>query len=281
MTGPVAPNLDPETVEGFGREWQRFDQRALPEAELRRVFDLYFALFPWERLAEDAVGFDAGCGTGRWARFVAPRVGMLHCVDASPEALEVARRTLADQPNCRFHNASIAAMPFEPGTMDFGYALGVIHHLPDPAAGLRACVRALRPGAPLLVYLYYALDGRPWWFRSVWRLSNLLRLLITRLPYRAQLLMCTLVAAFVYWPLARAALILERTGLQLENLPLATYRHAPFYTMRTDAFDRLATCLEKRFTAAEVCAMMTSAGLTGIEISPEVPYWSAIGFRVR
>jgi methylase of polypeptide subunit release factors len=33
-----------------------------------------------------------GCGSGRWARFVAPHVGRLHCIDPS-SALAVARQT--------------------------------------------------------------------------------------------------------------------------------------------------------------------------------------------
>ena len=274
-------NLDAATVDGFGREWQRFDQMGAPESELGRVFDLYFELFPWEQLPPAAVGFDAGCGSGRWARFVAPIVGMLHCVDASSEALEIAQRALAGQPNCVFHNVSVAAMPFEPGTMDFGYALGVLHHLPDPAAGLRACVRVLRPGAPLLIYVYYALDARPWWYRSLWRVSDLARRGIARLPHQVQYLLSDLVAGLVYWPLARASLLLDRAGRRLDNVPLAAYRHAAFYTMRTDAFDRLATRLERRFTADQVRTMMLDAGLRDVSLSQDFPYWSAIGFRAE
>lgn len=244
-------NLDPATVEGFGREWQRFDQTGLPASELGRVFDLYFALFPWERLAPDATGFDAGCGSGRWARFVAPQVGKLHCLDASREALDVARRALKNHSNCVFHNVSIGDMPFAQGTMDFGYALGVLHHLPDPLAGLRACVRALRPGAPLLIYVYYALDGRPWWYRFLWHASDLVRQVTSRLPYRGQYLLSSTVAAVMYWPLARVAKLLALRGRGVENFPLSAYRQASFYTMRTDAFDRMSTRLERRFTVDE------------------------------
>ena len=72
---PPTPNLDADTVAGFGREWMSFDQSALEESELRKIFDQYFALFPWQRLPAAAVGFDLGCGSGRWARLVAERVG--------------------------------------------------------------------------------------------------------------------------------------------------------------------------------------------------------------
>ena len=87
-------NMHPKTVEGFGFEWTRFDQSALPEEDLCHIFDGYFRIFPWDKLSPDAVGFDLGCGSGRWAKRVAPRVGILHCIDASAEALSSARRNL-------------------------------------------------------------------------------------------------------------------------------------------------------------------------------------------
>ncbi|HLG41838.1 MAG TPA: class I SAM-dependent methyltransferase, partial [Planctomycetota bacterium] len=141
-------NVDPATVHGFGREWTRFDQRVLPPEEIQLRFNWYFSIFPWNTLPPGAIGFDLGCGSGRWARFVAPRVGLLHCVDASDAALDVARRNLADAPNCTFHHASADDLPFDDASMDFGYAVGVLHHIPDPGAALAACVRKLKPGAP-------------------------------------------------------------------------------------------------------------------------------------
>ena len=50
------------------------------------------------------------------------------------------------------------------------------------AAAIRSCAELLKPDAPLLLYLYYAFDNRPRWFRWLWRLSNAARLLIRRLP---------------------------------------------------------------------------------------------------
>jgi ubiquinone/menaquinone biosynthesis C-methylase UbiE len=269
-------NIDRQTVEGFGAEWARFDQNALSDDHLDD-FQHYFQIFPWESLPRQAVGFDLGCGSGRWARLVAPRVGTLHCIDPSPAALEVARRNLEDHSNCRFHLAAVDDITLADGSMDFGYALGVLHHLPDPAAGLQACVRKLKAGAPLLVYIYYAFDNRPRWFRIVWHGSNLLRLGIARLPFRLRYALSQFLAAVIYWPLARLSAALERRGFAVEHLPLSGYRHKSFYTMRTDALDRFGTRLEHRFTAAEIRQMMTQAGLEEIRFSPSLPFWCAVG----
>jgi SAM-dependent methyltransferase len=289
MTGPrrhpdasppgPALNLDRATVDGFGDEWSRFDQSALGEEEHRALFEKYFRIFPWAQLPPAAAGFDLGCGSGRWAKLVAPRVGHLTCVDASERALEVARRLLAGQPNCRFVHASVDRLPIEPGTMDFGYSLGVLHHVPDTAAGLRACVRCLKPGGVFLVYLYYAFDNRPAWYRAVWQVSELGRHVVSRLPHPLRHALSQLAAAGIYWPLARGAALAERAGADVRHLPLAFYRHQSFYTMRTDALDRFGTRLEQRFSRAEITRMMEAAGLGGITFSDQAPFWCAVGVR--
>lgn len=270
-------NEHPPTVAGFGAEWSRFDQSALDEAESSTLFEAYFSVFPWSTLPPNAVGFDLGCGSGRWAKKVAPRVGHLHCVDASDEALAVARRNLTGAPNCSFHHRSVDALPFTAGSMDFGYSLGVLHHIPDTQAALDACVYALKPGAPFLVYLYYRFDNRPAWFRGLWHVSDRARRIISRLPPRRRHLVTDALALGVYWPLSRAARVLEQAGLNVDDLPLSAYRERSFYTMRTDALDRFGTQLEQRFTREEIAQMMQRAGLEAIEFRNDVPYWCAVG----
>src|SRR6266850_909821 len=117
-------NIDLKTVKGFGDEWSRFDQKGLAERERAELFNRYFRIFPWELLPADPVGFDLGCGSGRWAALVAPRVHRLHCIDASESALSVARQNLAEHSNCEFHVASVDQIPPTVNSMDFGYSLG-------------------------------------------------------------------------------------------------------------------------------------------------------------
>jgi len=274
-----AANLDRATVRDFGREWQRFDQAAVGEAELSELFQEYFAVFPWHSLPDHAVGFDAGCGSGRWAALVAPRVGHLNCVDASADALAVARNKLAGATNVTFFEASLDAMPLADGSMGFGYSLGVLHHLPDPRAGL-ACVRKLKPGAPMLVDIYYAFENRPAWFRLLWRASDYLRRAVAKAPFRLKSIVAELFAAVIYWPLARAAKLFGRLGLDVANWPLSAYRCRSYYSMRTDALDRFGTRLEHRMTKAQIRTMMELAGLRDIRFSNAVPFWCAVGRKI-
>jgi hypothetical protein len=90
-----------------------------------------------------------------------------------------------------------------------------------------------------------------------------------------------LIALTVYFPLAKAAALLEKMGLPVESFPLSAYRRHSFYTMRTDALDRFGTRLEQRFTRVEISGMMTAAGLEKIKFSDGVPFWCAVGFKKK
>ena len=272
-------NFDAKVVAGFGDEWSRFDQSALADVEAQSLFHEYFDIFPWDDLPPNAIGFDAGCGSGRWARLVAPRVGRLYCFDASEAAVAVAKRNLALHANCEVTMAAVDAMPIVDGSADFGYSLGVLHHVPDTAAALRDCARKLRFGAPFLVYLYYRFDNRPVWYRALWSLTNSVRWVLSRSPYPVRYAVSQLFAAAVYWPLSRLARWVEKAGLTPDSWPLAYYRNRSFYVMRTDALDRFGTRLEQRFTREEIETMMCDAGLEKVIFSPHAPFWCAVGWK--
>jgi ubiquinone/menaquinone biosynthesis C-methylase UbiE len=280
MTSPPdrrLTNADEDTVRGFGDEWTRFDHSSVDEASLAHVFEEYFSEFPWATLPSHAEGADLGCGSGRWARFVAPRCGRLHCVDASLDALAVARGNLARFSNCQFVHASVSDLPFADRSLDFAYSLGVLHHVPDTAAALRHAVGKLKPGAPFLVYLYYAFDNRSRGFRAVWRVSDVARRVVSRLPMRPRALVADVLAGTVYLPLALTARALETFDVEVNSLPLSYYRDKSFYMMRNDSLDRFGTRLEQRFTRAQITELLASAGLRDIRFRDAAPFWCAVG----
>jgi ubiquinone/menaquinone biosynthesis C-methylase UbiE len=276
-------NIDPDVAAGFGHEWSTFRQEntELSRKDREEIFQSYFAMFPWDNLPPGAIGIDVGCGSGRWSALVAPRVAHLHLLDASAEALAVARRNLADRGNVSFHLASVDEIPLLDGSLDFAFSLGVLHHVPDTMAAIRSVAAKLKAGAPFLIYLYYALENRPWWYRAIWRLSNALRMLISRLPPRMRLAVSQFIALVVYWPLARLAAVVERFGMSPALVPLAAYRDRSFYVMRTDAYDRFCTRLEQRFTREQIEQMLTNAGFDKILFSDHAPFWCVVGTKSR
>ncbi len=280
MSMKKTDNSDLDSVKSFGDEWKRFDQQRMSLAETERLFSNYFDIFPWHLLPPDAEGFDMGCGSGRWARFVAPRVGLLHCIDPSA-AIEVARDGLKGKSNVQFHNLFLENCGLPTSSQDFGYSLGVLHHVPNTTKAIRSCVELLKPGAPLLLYLYYAFDNRPKWFQILWRLSNLGRLVIHKLRPGPKQLITDLIALFIYLPLARMSKLIESLGLDVDSFPLSYYRNCSFFTMRTDSRDRFGTPLEQRFTRIQIIKMCEKAGLEKLRFSSKAPYWCVIGIRAE
>jgi hypothetical protein len=93
--------------------------------------------------------------------------------------------------------------------------------------------------------------------------------------------MTTAIATSVYWPLARTAWMVEKTGADVRNFPLSEYRYRSFYSMRTDALDRFGTRLEQRFSRAEIEVMMRRCGLADIRFRDGPPFWVACGRKAE
>ena len=87
-------NVDWEVVKDFGVEWEEFQFSEHNNKVLHKAWEQYFNIFPWDAISKNSNGFDMGCGSGRWAQFVAPKVGKLSCIDPS-SAIEVAKKNLS------------------------------------------------------------------------------------------------------------------------------------------------------------------------------------------
>ncbi len=270
-------NIDYKTVKSFGDEWSRYNQEGLMGKEHKYLFEKYFKIFPWASLPKDAKGFDMGCGSGRWAILVAPKVKQLTCIDPSYESIVVAKRRLNHLSNIVFLKAGVSEKALPPNSQDFGYSLGVLHHVPDTASALRDCVDMLKPGAPFLVYLYYNFDNRPKWYYFLWTASNIVRKIISRTPSWMKSILTNFLALIIYLPFARISFLAEKIGFKVDNWPLSSYRRTSFYTMRTDSRDRFGTPLEQRFSRSEILAMMQASGLHEISFSNSFPFWCAVG----
>jgi SAM-dependent methyltransferase len=271
----LSDTRDEATVAGFGQEWATYDQSARDEHDLRETFDRYFRLIDLTGLAAGSVAVDLGCGSGRWARLMADHSYVV-AADASPEALSVAASALRGRPAGPVL-ATAGALPLRGRSVDLAYSLGVLHHTTDPGAGLADLARSLKPGGKCLVYLYYDLEDRPWWYRKLWRGSDLVRTAVARLPFRLRRLVADVVAFVVYLPLSRFAALVDRIGRNADAIPLSAYRTKPIYVLRTDALDRFGTRVEHRFSRAEVVSLLEAAGLVDVRVSDEAPFWCAVG----
>jgi SAM-dependent methyltransferase len=142
-----------KTASSFGWQWQHFDEMH-PEFEaqfLDWLSPIGAEFFRGKRV------LDAGCGTGRHA-YHAARFGAREVValDLS-DAVFTAQRNLSALDNVHVVQGDLLRPPFrtaESGGFDFVYSIGVLHHLPDPAAGFRSLLRLVRPGGTIAIWVY-------------------------------------------------------------------------------------------------------------------------------
>ncbi len=270
---------DEATIASFGEEWKKFS--SFSEEDIRIAGDEYFDIVPDHLLNEHVLAMDVGCGSGRWARYLSHRVGRVEAIDPS-EAIFHAASAHTDLENVGWSQAGIANIPFENNTFDLVICLGVLHHVHDTAVALKKVVAKLKPGGHMLLYMYYALDGRGAGYRSLFRLSELMRKGISAMPGPIKRGICDVIAWTVYVPLrslVRGAQRVDRAGTWWRRTPLSYYHNKSIRILRNDALDRFGTPLGKRFKEQEVRRMMEDAGLGNIRFSADPPYWHAIGQR--
>lgn len=91
---------------------------------------------------------DLGCGPGLLAGQLLERGAAVIGIDQSSNLLARARRNF---PAADFRAGTLERIPLDDGRADLVIAAMVLHHLPDPARGLREIFRVLRPGGFLIV----------------------------------------------------------------------------------------------------------------------------------
>lgn len=265
-------NIDAQTVKSFGEEWAAFHQFATEEIE--KIGNDYFDLLSFDTSSFNAL--DVGCGSGRWVRYLAPRVRFIEAIDPS-DAVFVAKKMLRGYKNTRVTQASVANMPFPDSSFDLVYSLGVLHHVPDTQDAIQQCFNKVKKGGYFLIYLYYNLDNRGGIFKWLFNISNIFRKKISALSPSKKKIICDCIAAFIYWPLATTSSFVELFSQRIaKQIPLSYYRNTSFFVMRNDALDRFGTPLEKRFSKQEITDMLTGAGFVNIQFSSREPYWHAL-----
>jgi SAM-dependent methyltransferase len=268
-----ADAITEQTFASFGYEWNTFDG---VRDEDSRFAEIYFRDLDLASLA-GKVGMDAGCGKGRFTRFLAPHLDALVALDGS-SAVEAAVRNLGEFPNVLVVKSDLRSAPFAPESFDFISCLGVLHHLDDPRAGFRDLVRYLAPGGTLLTYLY----SRPAAFgarKAALAASAVVRRVTLRLPHRTLKAFSALVAVGLYAGFVGPGRFGEKRGItRLAGLPMDTYRDKPFRSLVLDTFDRLSAPVEHRYVWSELEPWFTDAGLK-VDASRDEAGWFVVAHR--
>ena len=135
-------NKNESLIKFFGKRWQKFDQEPI-NTELKKIFEIYFKNFPFNKINKNSAGIDIGSGTGRWAQFILPKVKKLYCLEPSEEAINISKNKLSKYNNCIHLNQSAENLDeISDHSLDFAYSLGVLHHIPDTDKAINSfCIK--------------------------------------------------------------------------------------------------------------------------------------------
>ena len=145
----------------FGFQWLTFRDTQL-DTEISRRSEADFRRrtgFTPEDLAGKLV-LDVGCGMGRFAE-VATRWGAYVVGIDLSLAEEAASENLRDR-DAAFFQADVFHLPFAPGSFDYIYSIGVLHHTPNCEQAFKMLPSLLKPGGRIAIWLY---SGYHKWYR--------------------------------------------------------------------------------------------------------------------
>lgn len=271
-------NINWNTIESFGEEWRKFD--SFSEGEIEKIGNDYFDIVSKNYLNDETYVLDMACGSGRWSYYMAQKAKFIEAVDPS-NAILISQKMLKNFENIRVTKASVTSLPFPDNSFDLVIRLGVLHHIPETNNALKKCVKKVKKRGACLIHLCYNLDNRGAMFKIIFKIANVFRFLISKLPGVIKRLVCDIIAFTIYLPLSRFNLLIRSIGLQslADKLPLSYYRDKSLNVLRNDSLDRFGTPLEQRFSKSEIEEMMKNSGLEEIKFSKNEPYWHAIGIK--
>jgi SAM-dependent methyltransferase len=261
------------TFASFGFEWNSFDEVRDEDEEFAEV---YFRDVDLAGL-KGQFGLDAGCGKGRYTRFLAEHLAAVAALDGS-SAVEAAARNLAHFPTALVVKSDLRSAPFAPESFDFISSLGVLHHLDDPRAGFDRLVSHLAPGGRILIYVYSRPEGRGIRAAAL-RLAAALRAVTVRLPHRALKVVSVPIAVLLYCGVVRPGAWGEQRGLvALSGLPMGAYRGKPLRSLTLDTFDRLSAPVEHRYVWTDLAPWFSESGLV-VEAARDETGWFVLARR--
>jgi SAM-dependent methyltransferase len=260
------PRMLPEGVPAgpaTGHTWTEF-ARAVPEFEENFV-DLLQPL-----RADDFMGklvLDAGCGFGRHAFFAARYGAEVIALDSSAEAVASAARNVEGNMRAHVVQGDINRPPFKKNLFDLVYALGVLHHVPDPRASFLSLHSLVKPNGRLATWVYGPRQG-------------LIRIVTGALRgasgamspdqlHRFSQGIATGLRVFSHTP-HRMLGKMPVVGVLVNHLPVHDHSRWPFEVVVADVYDRLRVPVTGYFTGEQIEHWYAEAGYADIRVTRRV-----------
>ena len=252
--------VDAEHYAGsFGFQWHTFRQTQLDNETSRRSENDFRRRTGFE--PEDLAGklvLDVGCGMGRFAE-VATRWGA-HVVGIDLSlAAEVAQENLGDR-QASFFQADVFKLPFAPGSFDYIYSLGVLHHTPDCEAAFKVLPPLLKSGGRIAIWLYSK-------YNKWYKMSDAYRKVTRRMPPKLLHKLCYgVIPLYGMHQVLRKIPVVGRpaSGAVAYMIPMA-FNPDPKWRV-LDTFDWYSPWYQSKHTYEEVFRWFEQCGLEDLRV---------------
>jgi SAM-dependent methyltransferase len=249
----------------FGFEWSRWPRVQFESENVGRPMEGHTTRM-WERITQVSDSevrgrtiVDFGCGPGRFLDVLRRKGAVAVGIDLSV-AVEAARRNFQDDPDVLIVQGDLLNPPFERGAFDAGFSIGVLHHTPDPAKGMRALTDSVREGGWVSCCVYP--KGDFYDFPSVANFRKAHAVLSRFFGYRPAL-------AYSYFAAHVLAPVFRRLKQNEHLRPLAWHIEKNWLVSLylkdvrwrvLDVFDAITPRIASTHTSDEVVSWMAAAG---------------------
>lgn len=250
-----------ETARRFGYMWG-LQEPAVTPPETVVPYHLHAMHEALEAPPLEGLILDAGCGEGLDLAMVAldPRCEVVG-VELSSGGVATSLARTRGLERAHVLQGDLFHLPIASETFDAAYSYGVVHHTPDPERAVCEIARTLKPGAPLLLYVYEDFGDRSAAWRLALAVANSARLVTTHLPPSLLMWVCRMLSPVVYVLLT----LPSRHFRWAARLP---YRHGTGpWSMSGDLYDRLSAPIEKRYSRSGAAELARSAGLDVVRVA--------------
>lgn len=259
-----------ETAARFADEWLRW-------SDLRDYYKEEFFAWIAPLRPSDFAGklvFEGGCGKGRHTAIAASCGSRAVVAIDLGESAFVAFGNTRNLANVHIAVGDLLRPPVKP-IFDLAFSVGVLHHLPDPAAGFRSLASRVRAGG-LVSFWVYGQEGNEWITRYV----NPVRVHVTsKLPAPLLRALCW-PPSVLLWGVIKLFYRPRSDGKGPAFLPYGDYFASmysyPFDEIHANVFDQMVTPVAYYLSGKEVQAWV-AAGFNGAIVRSHRGYsWSGL-----
>lgn len=167
----------------FGYQWHRWPRLQFESENIGKPMEGHTRAM-WQRITgvdggpsslQGTTVIDIGCGPGRFVDVARSKGAHVIGIDYS-DAVEGAERNFKRDPNVCVCQADAMKLPLRRSSIDGAFSIGVLHHTPNPAAGIAQAHAALKDNGWFAVSVYgkggyYDFPSVQFWrraFKALW-----------------------------------------------------------------------------------------------------------------